>query len=169
MKYLFTFLLLLVCLSGFAQEELPSYNAMIEVSGSSRQELYGRAQQWLKQLNYQVAFDNPGSGFISVGGEVRVRQTGSGKSSKGRLVYVITLIVEEQKYWYDFAQFYYDALPSGRKAHREGQWATSRIASDNPALYRDLIAKVQAQIEDLKQTMLPGPNAPNDGVAAGNQ
>ncbi len=167
MKYLFTFLSILVCLSGFAQETAPSYSEVVEVAGISRQELYRRAEAWLKQLNYQVTFGDPDSGFISVGGELRVRQPGSRKFRKGRLIYVFTLIIEEQKFWYDFTQYYYDVVPGSDKEIARGEWVAAKpSAPGNGQLYDNIDSSIRLRIADLKKSMLAGaqPGLPGGGL-----
>jgi|GEM_PF-4724164 len=164
MTRLFTFLLLLVCLPGFAQEELPSYNEIIEVSGASRQELFGRAQAWLKHLNYQISFDNPESGFISVGGEMPVPELNAGGPARSQLIYVLTFIVEEEKYWFEFTPFYDDAEPAAGQVNRKNKEAVTVPARPTPARYQALDAHVRSEIEDLKRAMLAAADAPVGGV-----
>ena len=164
MKRLFTFLLLLVCLPGFSQEELPSYNEIIEVSGASRQDLYGRAQAWLEHLNYQISFDNPESGFISVGGEMPVPEPGTGQPARSQLIYVLTFIVEEEKYWFEFTPFYDEVQPVAGPARAEKQEAAATPARPTPERYQALDAHVRAEIEDLKRAMLAATEAPAGGV-----
>lgn len=160
MKHLFTFLLILVCLSGVAQEASPSYSEVVEVAGLSRQELYSRAEVWLKKLNYQVTFGDPDSGFISVGGEMRVREPGSKKYRKGRLIYVFTLIIEEQKFWYDFTQYYYDVVPVTEKEIARGGWVGAQPAQPgNDRLYDSIDSEIRLKIADLKKNMLAGSQA----------
>jgi hypothetical protein len=162
MKRLFTFLLLLACLPGFAQEELPSYTEAVEVSGASRQELFGRAQDWLKHLDAQISFDDPERGFISVGGAMPLREPGT-----GQLIYVLTLIVEEQKFWYEFTQFYDQPEPAPGKGKKGNTKAASPVRPA-PSVYEALDAQVRSEIEDLKRAMLAEANAPADGGVLGN-
>ena len=172
MKYLFTFLLMLVCFSGFTQEASPSYSEVVDVAGISRQELYSRAETWLKQLNYQVTFGDPDSGFISVGGEVRVRQPGSKKFRKGRLIYVFTLIIEEQKFWYDFTQYYYDVVPGSDKEIARGEWVAAQPSTPgNGELYDNIDTAIKLKIADLKKSMLAGaqPDLLGSGGLMGNK
>jgi hypothetical protein len=163
MKRVFTFLLLLVCLPGFAQEELPSYTEAVQVSGATRQELFGRAQDWLKHLDYQISFDNPESGFISVGGEMPLREPGTGK-----LIYVLTLIVEEQKYWYEFTQYYDEPEPVPGKGKKAGKKAAAHPAGPNLQVYDALDAQVRSEIDALKQAMLAESAVPAGGGVMGN-
>jgi hypothetical protein len=162
MKRLFTFLLLLVWLPGFAQEELPSYTETVEVAGTTRQELYGRAQDWLKHLDVQISFDNPESGFISVGGAMPLREPGT-----GQLIYVLTLIVEEQKFWYEFTQFYDQPEPAPGK-RKNGDKKVASPARSTTAVYEALDAQVRSEIEDLKRAMLAEGDAPAGGGVLGN-
>jgi hypothetical protein len=163
MKRLFTFLLLLVCLPGFAQEELPPYTEAVEVSGATRQELFGRAQVWLKHLGYQISFDNPESGFISVGGEMPLREPGTGK-----LIYVLTLIVEEQKYWYEFTQFYDQPEPVPAKGKKGRKKAAAPPVGSITRVYEALDAQVRSEIDALKRAMLAESAVPAGGGVMGN-
>jgi hypothetical protein len=163
MKRLFTFLLLLVCLPGFAQKELPSYTEAVEVSGATRQELFGRAQEWLKHLNYQISFDDPGSGFISVGGEMPLREPGT-----GQLIYVLTLIVEEQKYWYEFTQYYDAPEPAPAEGKKGGNKLAATPAGPTAQVYDALDALVRSEIEALKRVMLAESAVPAGGGVMGN-
>jgi hypothetical protein len=162
MKRLFTFLLLLVCLPGIAQEELPPYTEAVEVSGATQQELYGRAQDWLKHLDAQISFDNPESGFISVGGAMPLREPGT-----GQLIYVLTLIVEEQKFWYEFTQFYDQPEPAPGNGKKGDKKAAGPVLP-TPAVYEALDAQVRSKIEDLKRAMLAEGDAPAGGGVLGN-
>ncbi len=163
MKRLFTFLLLLVCLPGFAQEELPSYTEVVEVAGATRQELFGRAQEWLKHLDYQISFDDPGSGFISVGGEMPLREPGT-----GRLIYVLTLIMEEQKYWYEFTQFYEGPEPAAGKGKKNAKQPEDSPAGPSSQVHNVLDTQVRSEIEALKRAMLVESAVPAGGGVMGN-
>lgn len=165
MKYLFTFFLLIVCLPVFAQEEAPSYSEAVAVEGISRSELLSRAQRWLKNVDYKVEFSDPKSGFISVGGESKVRGVKDRKLKKGKLIYVITLIVEDGRYWYDFAQFFYEVTPANRKEAAQGNWVAGQSQSPEKAhLYQIIDDSVRAKIENLKRTMTAPGNGTDPGI-----
>ena len=168
MKRLFTFLLLLVCLPGFAQEELPPYTETVQVSGASRQELFNRAQDWLKHLDVQISFDDPGSGFISVGGAMPLREPVSGTQGNARLIYVLTLIVEEQQYWYEFTQYYDEAEPASGEGTQKEQKATTSPVRPTPAVYEALDDQVRFEIDSLKRAMLAQGDVPAGNGVMGN-
>jgi hypothetical protein len=86
----------------------------------------------------------------------------------GKLIYVLTLIVEEQKYWYEFTQFYDKPGPVPAKGKKGRKKAAASPVGAITRVYEALDAQVRSEIDALKRAMLAENAVPAPGGVMGN-
>jgi hypothetical protein len=111
MKTIFTLALILFCFTCFAQEEKMSYADVVTVEGTPQDVLFDRAYEWIGSANCKIFITDKENGLLTVGGETKYRSKVPSlkESVDGTVIYMVTIIVEDGRYAYEFTNFFHEA------------------------------------------------------------